>query len=199
MDAPYINWILPLIDTLETLSAWCPQLKGSMYNDTVITPPVPNPGAVIISTLNSIATIATTSHAGPTRVVAPIKDPHQGCIDFRAEVPWFVIFLIFLVAFVTIGMTAYWVVLTVCAKRMTRLQPSQYARLVNNNAPNGLLSWMKHAVRETGVTGGIEDKEVQGWFVGRSIDGYSIRLTRGDKSWDGVTHIEEERFNLEFR
>jgi hypothetical protein len=172
MNATGVDWVLGRTNP-STLGAWCEQLKGLIYENTLDVPPVSNPGAVIESTLDAIIMWAGASQSGPNITTSPITDPTQGCLIPRALVPWPVLLLLIIVLLGTFAISAYLLFLLWSIRHL-----SSWRSLSAGDVPNGLLSWMVQAVLETGVTRTTKTQELKEWSLAPRDEEGIMRVAR---------------------
>jgi hypothetical protein len=175
MNATVVDWVLERTNP-STLGDWCDMLKGSIYENTLTVPPVPNLSAVIESNLDAIIMISGASISGPNLTTSPIKDPNQGCLSPKAFIPWPVLLLLIITIIGVAAILIYFLFLLRSVRKLRVWRGSSDKPEV----PGGLLSWMAHAVLETGVASTVKPGELREWFlVPRGEEGM-MRISRRD-------------------
>ena len=178
MDAPSVNWVNKQILVDSMLQDWCNELKGDLYSNTGGTASfLAEPVSVLESLLETIVMVSGTAW---NLTESPIQDPTQGCLAPRAQVPLLVLILAVLVFVITLAMTVYWVSLGLLIRHAEALNSLGYARAVKINIPDGLLGWMRHAVREKVAVRKVESKDLKEWVFAIGLDGTSMRVRRKD-------------------
>src|SRR4051812_37987863 len=95
-----------------------------------------------------------------------IQDPTQGCLAARALVPWLVILLFSVITATICAMTVYWLVLTVRIRIARKTTSAEYCQAVEDQSPNGLMSWMQEATRRFGGERPVEKAWASNWSFG---------------------------------
>jgi len=191
------TWMQTHIGIDNTLTSWCPLLRGNMYdgystNKTFTLAPE----VTFESFLHSMMMSANALMSPNTS----IHDYTQGCIDERTIVPWPVTLLL--------AVAAAFFVAVVCARLalavMVYSQPTARALSAGDNGavPVGLLGWMRYAVRQSPAAaratelvdemGGEEDKDLRKWCVETVSSGgqSNVRIRRAS---EGLLQSEVRR------
>lgn len=153
LDAPYMEWLLPLMEVESYLGQWGPIVQANMYPiyQVIMTNWSAfhlEPGKVIASKLNAAIMIAGQSW-GNSLSPRIINDPTQGCLGPRTLVPWSVVALFLLTALLILGLSTYLIGLHFLIRSARNVTLPAYAKAVDESTPNGLLSWMRQATDET--------------------------------------------------
>jgi hypothetical protein len=175
MDAPSLDVILAQTSIDWWFLSWCEEVRGHIYTDFAsVAATTTDPGAVLESVMESLV---MTAGAAWNLTQFPISDPSQGCLVARTEVSWVVVILFFLVAISTVAMIIYWITLSILIHWASRRYSPEQIKNIEDYTPNGLLSWMVQAVRETGLAE-VGFKDLQGWSFGWHIDRQRTGLFR---------------------
>ena len=108
MDAPSMNWFLPLLEIHSFIQNWVYIIQANMYPmyQVVVTNSSEfqiEPARVLETKLNAAIMIGGQSwgnYLSPRK----IHDPTQGCLALRTLIPWSVAALFLFVALLTIGL-----------------------------------------------------------------------------------------------
>jgi hypothetical protein len=175
MDAPSLDVILAQTSIDWWFLSWCEEVRGHIYTDfaSVATTPT-DPGAVLESVLDSLV---MTAGAAWNLTQFPILDSSQGCLVARTKVSWVVIILLVLVTISIVAMIIYWITLSILIYWASRRYSPQQVRNIEEYTPNGLLSWIVQAVRETGLKE-VRLKDLQEWSFGWHGDRQRTGLIR---------------------
>ena len=143
-----INSILSEMASNSTLQQWVGYLPSYVYDGSG-TPASDQAPLYLAQSLNSMTMVEGGNNI-LTSTVALSDDPTQGCIVPKTYISPFVIFLILLVGLTLVGLMAYWIIL------LTRLGANILPSFIRKSEgsslkpiPDGLLSWMLQATRET--------------------------------------------------
>lgn len=168
MNAPSLEWLLPLIETQALLETWGPVVQANMYPMFQVVAKIPAmlelyPGKVIASKLNAAMMVGGQSWGNS---VSPrtVDDPTQGCLALRTLVPWSVAALFFLTALLTVGLTTYLIALQLLIGSARKSNPHGYISAINESTPNDLLSWMRQATEETNQKP-LKAKRSRSWYA----------------------------------
>jgi hypothetical protein len=102
-------------------------------------------------------------------------DTTQGCTAIRTSVPTGVVAMVLALFGITIFFLFFSIYLRTFIHFSSLSQSiDPAARKKINEAPNDLVDWMTHAVRETATGGGVPAKEVKGWNFGLDGHGYGL-------------------------
>ena len=190
MNAAPVEWVLSHTPPSDTLSIWIPLVKARMFENTLFTPPAPDPAAVIESILEAMIMISGASISGPNIKTSPVTDPTQGCLAPKALVPWPVIFLLILVIIGLASMVIFWIYQTIIIRRKRKCAPWQ--GVPSKGFPNGLLSWMVQAVRETRVGQEVKNKHLSQWLLLPDQNSNTLLLSQGGTIWGTRNEVRPE-------
>jgi hypothetical protein len=180
MNAPAVNWVLEQTFAGSSLYGWCQQLKGKMYENSLAVPPVPNPGAVIASTLDAMVMIAGAYQSSPTGSIPPIDDPTQGCLAPKTQIPGPVILIFILVTLSTVVVLFYWLYLATALHILAARKDGS----ITERPPNGLMDWMRQAVQETGLVRKATHADLKDWLLVAVPHEQRLRLVRREDTLD---------------
>lgn len=143
-DITTVNRILSIMQSNSSLGTWIEHLPALIY-DGYQTPANKYSTEMLAQTLNSM-TMVVGGDDSVTKQVGPDDDNTYGCLILRTYISPFIFFLVALVLLALIALLIYWVSL------LARLGPSIFSRSEGssfNPIPDGLLSWMLQATRES--------------------------------------------------
>jgi hypothetical protein len=178
MNAPTIEHILGKLQGPRTLDSFCMNLKSNIYGYfTDGVPPVPDLSDAIGSTLDTVMMMASAQGAGVNKPGQHPPDPTQGCLAVKTQMPGPVIIVWILVTGATLAIFTYWLLLTLEIRALNK-RSTEEAALVTKNTPNGLLDWMKQAVREVEPNKTIELSNLNDWTLATSHEMQGLHLAQ---------------------
>jgi hypothetical protein len=191
LNASSIEWIINQMDGQSSLLQWVFALRGSIEtgNTTSI-------GSKIVTMLETMTQIGWGGKISVNDTSQ--ADPTIGCLAPRAAIPIPVFLLLVAVTIGLLCMLSYWTTLLFLVHSKSSTVSKRYAKCVKETTPNGLLGWMAQAVREHGVGGTVEAKDVKQWKVylndyGRlEIQGKYDGVGRADGNHNSLTVLNYE-------
>ena len=185
METQAIEWILRDINVLAALNQWALIVGGTLRPQFVFNAPdiSKNPASILESNLNSII----MNHGAG---LSPIPwnevigtDPLQGCLAPRAQVSPLVVTLFALSTAALLAASIYWAVLTCLISRARSQVPSEYAKAVERDTPNGLLTWMREAIHQIRPDREVRCRDLNEHYFGPVEQGQGVGLqgSEGEK------------------
>lgn len=171
MNAPAVEFVVGKVQPQYTLEVFISYLRGMIYgyfNDNV--PLVTEPGVALATVLDQIVMSAALSHTDQI-----VGDPTQGCLIVRTQVPMSVILVWLLTTGVFLGVLGHYVHLTIVFRRV-RAQKYSHAVAMAECVPNGLMGWMKQAVRESSQSSMTDYPHFKKWLLTSDAQQEALRL-----------------------
>jgi hypothetical protein len=126
----------------------------------------------------------------------------QGCITPRTYVPWEVVAFAAAVAALAVGLIGCWMYFIVGLANALNAKSFRRSKMIKASTPNGVASWMAHAVLEHQstsqvVTDPIAKGKLKNWRVGLNEDATHLVLMGGNAKREmPVTATDEEEQEL---
>jgi hypothetical protein len=168
LNAPSVEWVVRQINAQTTINRWLHGLYGDM-EDTL------SPSHTIEWTFNSMVMVGFGGGVGSND--KPLaQNSTQGCLVRLTQVPWEVTSLSLLVTIISAAMVATWCLFSLLLWNAKRSLAESNRDILDNRTPNGLTSWMGHAVSEhlesQGLySGAVLPSELPKWFFRLGTNG----------------------------
>lgn len=174
MNASAAEYITSNMYSQVTLSSWAMYFQGSMYYgaDTTVWP---NAGTIIARLLNTMTMVAGGMNSLMREPLGNTTATTQGCLAPRTSVSLAVAAMVLVMGGIALFVCLLYIVFQiwiVAARRSRNL--SEKAKKEISRAPNDLVAWMTHAVKETETGGGQKPKTIKRWRFGNVGDGYGL-------------------------
>ena len=174
MNASQAEYILIGMDSMWTTANWAPMLQGNVY-DGALTTAYPNSGEIIARLLNTITMVAGGLDSLQSIPIGSWIDMTQGCLASRTSIPIAITAMFLAITVIAVFVTKLWIFLTLWllwARRSHKIP--KHAKRQISQAPNDLVDWMTHAVRESATGGGVKMGQIKTWMWGRDGEGYGL-------------------------
>ena len=99
----------------------------------------------------------------------------QGCLASGTSIPIAITAMFLAITVIAVFVTKLWIFLTLWllwARRSHKIP--KHAKRQISQAPNDLVDWMTHAVRESATGGGVKMGQIKTWMWGRDGEGYGL-------------------------
>jgi hypothetical protein len=182
MNATAAEYITSSMYSQQTLNAWGMYFQGSMYNGAGTTV-FPNAGEIIARLLNTMTMISGGMNSLMREPVGDSTALTQGCIAPRTSVPLAIAAMVVAMGAIALLISFFYVLLRIwiMAARHTHNIPKSAKKQISR-APNDIIDWMTHAVKETASGGGQKSKTIKTWKFGRDGEGYGLYGPGGPSS-----------------
>lgn len=174
MNASAAEYITSSMYSQKTLASWGMYFQGSMYygDDTTV---LPNAGEIIASLLNTMTMVSGGMNSLMREPSGDTTDVTQGCLAPRTSIPVAVSAMVLIEGVIAIFFCILYIILQIwsLAARRSHHIP-KHAKEQISRAPNDLVDWMTHAVKETSTGGGQNSRSVKQWKFGRDGKGYGL-------------------------
>ena len=174
MNASQAEYILTAMDSMWTVENWVATLQGQVYDDGLSTA-YSNSGEIIARLLNTITMVAGGLNSLQSVPIGTWTDMSQGCLALRTSIPIAITSMFLAITLIAVLITKIWIFLRIwlfIARRSHKIP--KHARRQVSQAPNDLVDWMTHAVRESATGGGVKMRQIKGWKFGRDGEGYGL-------------------------
>ena len=180
METQSIEWFMSDIDVQAALSNWAGIVGATLKPNNIFNAPdvLAGQGSVLESNLNSII-------MNQGAAINPVNefintDPYQGCLAPRAQVSPLVVALFVIATAALLAISIYWAVLTVLISRARTQVPSEYAKAVERDTPNGLLTWMREAIHQIRPDREVRCRGLNGHYFGPVEEGQGVGLQESE-------------------
>jgi hypothetical protein len=192
MNAPAVEFVLGKVQASSTLQEYCENVAANIYgyfrDDS---PPVPELGAAIASTLDTLIMMAGAYNLGVNKPAPPIPDLTQGCLATKTQIPGTVILVWVLITALTIAICFYCLFMIIQIRAVRSYSPEEVT-LIAKHTPNGLLGWMKHAVRETEPANAVKYRDFVNWTLSPDEEMQGLHLAQKDLFPHGKLEFSED-------
>jgi hypothetical protein len=174
MDASRAEYITSIMHSQDTLASWALYFQGSVYYGADTTA-WPNTGEIIARLLNTMTMVSGGLNSLQAEPVGNDTDTTQGCLAPRTSIPVAVSAMVLILGVIALFVCLLyvllqaWIMIASHERQFSKQEKKQISQ-----APNDLVDWMTHAVKETVTGGGQKSNTIKTWNFGRDAEGYGL-------------------------